>query len=226
MQAGSDIVAADISRRAVRVRGCRIDGLVLRAVLLVATQLAAVMHAHRRIGLPLELVGREVSTAGRAPGGEEIGDREAEAAVTVRRCPESGEGGIEVAQIGRAEHDLGEETGQRACLEAEPAALAIDRGSGDPPAAAVQVGDDVAGRRIGLQPGMHELRRWRLREALEGGQREPGFRAREEQPPDHRARLWQTISACTLDRWQPRKVARPPSSCRCLRPWAQPRCHV
>src|SRR6185295_18496512 len=50
----------------------------------------------------------------------------------------------------------------------------------------VEVRDDVAGGRVGLQAGVDELRRRGRRESLVGGQREPGFRAREEQPPDHR----------------------------------------
>jgi len=61
-------------------------------------------------------------------------------------------------------------------IEAEAPALAVDRGPCDPAAAPVQVRDDVAGGRVGLQPGVDEVRRGRGREAFVRGQREPGFR--------------------------------------------------
>ena len=52
---------------------------------------------------------------------------------------------IEVAEVRRPEDELGEEAGQRRRLEADGAALAVDRGPGDPAAATVEVEDDVAG---------------------------------------------------------------------------------
>ena len=72
-----------------------------------------------------------------------------------------------MAQVGRSKDELGEEAGERAALEAERAALPIDRRPRDPAAAPVQVGDDVARLRARLQPRLEQVGRGRRREPLE-----------------------------------------------------------
>ena len=171
-----DVVRADVARRSVHVHGAGLDRLVLGPVLLIAAQLAAVVHAGRLLALPFDLLDRERAAARAAAGREQVGDEHAQARVAVGRRPEGRECGIEVAQVGRPEHHLGEQAGQRPGLEAEAATLPIDRRPGDPAAASVQVGDDVARRGVRLEPGVDEVGRGRRREPFVGGQGEPGFR--------------------------------------------------
>jgi len=199
-QPRADVVGADVAPRALDVLRAGLDRLVLRAVLLVAAELAAVVDPRRLLRLPLDLVDRQRPPARHAPRREQVVDREPQAGLAVGRRAERRERGIEMPQVRRAEHDLGEQPGERAGLDGEGPALPIDGGTRDPAAPAVQVRHDVAGRRVRLQPGMHELRWRRRREPLIGRQREPGLGAGEEQPPDHRARLWQTDSVATLAR--------------------------
>ena len=59
------------------------------------------------------------------------------------------EGGVEVADVRRTEDDLGEHPRQRARLERDRPALAVDRGARDPAAATEQVDDDIARVRCG-----------------------------------------------------------------------------
>ena len=67
-----------------------------------------------------------------------------QAGLAARRGAHRLERGVEVAEVRRAEDELGEEPGQRARFEARPRALAVDRGAGDPAAAAGEIEDDVA----------------------------------------------------------------------------------
>ena len=187
-------------RRSLHVRGAGLDGLVLGPVLLIAAELAAVVDAGRELALPLDLVDGRVRPHERTPGREEVVDEQAQARLAVGRRAERRERRVEVAQVGRPQHDLGEQPRQRPGLEAEAPPLPIDRGPGDPAATSVQVGDDVARRGVRLEPGVDEVGWRRRREPFVGGQREPGFRPREEEPPHHRRRLWQVNSAATLDR--------------------------
>src|SRR6185436_11886151 len=143
----ADLPCPDIAPGAVHVRVGRLDDLMLGPVLLVATELAAVVELRRLITLPFELVDRQRPAARDALRREHVVDREAQAGLAVWRGAEGGERSVEVAEIGRPKDDLGEEPGQRAGLEREAASLPVDGGAGDPAAAAVEVGHDVAGRR-------------------------------------------------------------------------------
>ena len=153
------LAGADV--RAWRARGPRrrLPRLVLRPALLVAAQQAAVVeadgsppsHSASSIGSVRPHVPQRVANM------SAIARREARLAV--RRRAASEEGGVEVAQVGRPQDELGKQPRQRARLEAERAALAIDRGAGDPTAAAVEVGHDVARLRVRLETGEQQVRR-------------------------------------------------------------------
>ena len=108
----------DVPPRPLRVGGGRLDDLMLGPVLLVAAQLAAVVDPRRLVALPLHLVDREGAAARRAARREEVVDGQSQARFAMRRGPERRERGVEVAQVGRAQHDLGEQAGERAGLEA------------------------------------------------------------------------------------------------------------
>ena len=199
-QPRADGLRADVAGGAIAVRLAGLDDLVLRAMLLVSAELAAVVQAGGLATFPLDLVDGQGPAAGAAGRREQLGDREPEARLAVRRRRERRERRVEVAQVGRPEDQLGEEAGERAALEAECAALPIDRRPGDPAAAPVQVGDDVARLRARLEARLEQVRRGRRREPFECRQREPRLRPGEEQPakPRHRARLWQVDSAARL----------------------------
>jgi hypothetical protein len=192
----------DIAGRSLAIAGAGLRDLVLRPMLLVAAELAAIVQADRHATRPLGLVDRAGAPARGTGRGKELRDGEAEAGVTVRRGRESGERRIEVTQVRRSKDEVREQSGERATLEAERASLSVDRGARDPAAAAVQVGDDVARLRACLEARLEQVGRGRRRKALECRQREPGLGPGEEQPaePRHRARLWQVDPAATLDR--------------------------
>ena len=126
-----------------------------------------------------DLVDDERPAAGRAAGREQVAERDLEARLAARRRGHALERRVEVADVGRPQDDLGEHPGQRARLERDRPALAVDRGAGHPAAAAEQVGDDVAGARVELDPGGDQRGRRRRRRPLEGRKREARARASE-----------------------------------------------
>ena len=100
--------------------------------------------------LPDDLLEGHRPAAGQAAAGVALAQPDLERGLLARRGGDRLEGGVEVADIGRPQDDLGQEAGQRARLEAGRPALAVDRRPGDPAAPAVQVDDDVA--RAGCWP--------------------------------------------------------------------------
>ena len=94
---------------------------------------------------PDELVGREHPLAGRAAGREEVADRDLQARLAARGGGHRLERRVEVAQVRRAEHQLGKESRQRARFEADRRSLAGDRRVGNPAAPTVEIEDDVTG---------------------------------------------------------------------------------
>ena len=74
-----------------------------------------------------------------------------------------------MADVRRAQDDLGEHPVERARLERDGAALAVDGGAGDPAAATEQVGHDIAGSRVGVDLRRDDPGRRRRRETLEDG---------------------------------------------------------
>ena len=74
-----------------------------------------------------------------------------------------------MADVGRAQDDLGKHPVERTRLEGHGAALAIDGGAGDPAAATEQVGHDIARPRVGLDLRGDDPGRRRRGEALEDG---------------------------------------------------------
>ena len=136
---------------------------------LVATGRAAVDLPERgvRVTVPDELVDDDGSAAGRALRGEELVERLAEADLAARLGAEGVDRGIEVAQVRRAEDDLGRQARERRRLMDVGAAQSRDRGPRDPAATTVEVDDDIAWVRARLDLGDHEVQRWRWREAVE-----------------------------------------------------------
>jgi hypothetical protein len=91
-----------------------------------------------------------------------------------------------VSEVRRAEHQLREQTGERARLDAHRAALAVDRGMGDPAAAAVQIEHDVARARVGFEPRGNQRRRRGRCKAIEEREREAGLGSDEGRATRHR----------------------------------------
>ena len=179
---GAHRLGPDVGRRAPQVVGVERRLALLRPAALVAADRAAVVPGDRSrpardaglvVDRPDELVGDEHPAARRAARREQVADRHLEARLAARRRGQPLERGVEVADVGRPQDDLGEHPGERARLERDRPALAVDGGPGDPPAAAEEVGDDVAGPGVELDPGGDDRRRRRGREAVEDGQRVP-----------------------------------------------------
>ena len=169
---------------------------LLAAAELVAADRAAVVLARRaagpaiavlvlRVGGPGDLVEDDRAIAGRAAAREAVGDRRLEAGLAARGRGEALDGGVEVAQVGRPEDDLGEQPVERRRLEADGLALGVDGGAGDPAAAAEQVEDDLARLRCGLEAGRDQRRGRRRREPLERGEAEPRFSSQEQRTTRH-----------------------------------------
>ena len=156
---------ASRSRREPQVVGVERGLPLLAAAQLVAADRAAVVLARRlraeRLAVsasvasvgPGDLVEDDRALAGRAAARVAVGDRRLEARLAAGGRGERLDRGVEVAQVRRPEDDLGQEPVERRALEADPLALAVDRGARDPAAAPEQVEDDVARRGRGLDPG-------------------------------------------------------------------------
>jgi hypothetical protein len=70
--------------------------------------------------------------------------------------------GVEVAKVGRAQHDFGQQFGQATRFTVVNPAQRADAGPSHPATATVEVYDDVAGRRPRVElDGDHVLRRRR-----------------------------------------------------------------
>src|SRR4029079_7417287 len=121
---------------------------------------------------PDDLVDDERSAARGAAGGEELADRDLQAGLSPRRGAHRLERRVEVAEIRRPQDELREQPGEGRRFEADGATLAVDRGAGNPTAAAGEVEDRVARLRIGLDPRSDERGRGRRRQALEERERE------------------------------------------------------
>lgn len=151
---------------------------LLRTTALVATDRAAVVSsdgpcpprdARVVIDRPGELIGDEHPATGRAARREQVPDRHLEAGVPARRGGHPLERRVEVPDIGRAKDDLREHPGERARFERHRSSLAVQRGAGDPAAAAEQIDHDVARPGVKVDPGGEA--RWRRcgRDAVEDG---------------------------------------------------------
>ena len=185
-QAGAHRLGADIGRGPSQVVGVERRLALLRATALVAADRAAVVPGRRPgppgdprlvVDRPGDLVDDERPAAGRAAGREQVADRDLETRRAARRGGHPLERGVEVADVGRAQDDLGEHPRQRVRLDRDRQALAVDGGPRDPAATAEQVGDDIAGSRVLLDPGGHHRGRRRGRDPVEDRKREarPGI---------------------------------------------------
>ena len=87
----------------------------LRAADLVAARRAAEDLAERGVcvAVPDEFVDHDLPAAGRALRREQLVERLAKADLATRLRAERVDGGVEVAQVGRPEHDLGDEARER-----------------------------------------------------------------------------------------------------------------
>ncbi len=137
------------------------------------------------LGLPDELVHDRAPAAGRAAGRERVADRHAQARLAARGRAEGLERRVEMAHVGWPKDDLGQEAGQRVRLHRHRAALAVNGGSGHPAAPAVQVDDDVTGRRMPLDGGRDEIGRRGRAEALERRERDGRVGAGDRVAGDH-----------------------------------------
>ncbi len=191
----ADLAALGVDRP-LHVRG--LEGRLAQgpAAKLVPADGAAVMLAGRpRAGRspvlvggldgPGHLVQDDGPVAGGAPAGVAIGDPLLEAGLAPRRGRQGLDGCIEVAQVRRPQDDLGEEPVERAGLQADGLALAVDGRPGHPAAAAERVQDDVTGCGAGVQARVDERRRGRRRGALECREAEPRFGSKEERSTRH-----------------------------------------
>ena len=172
-------LGADVGRGAAQVVGVERRLALLGPAALVAADRAAVVPADRShptgdahvvVDRPDDLVGDEHPVARRAARREQVADRDLEARIAARRGGQPLERGVEMADVGRPQDDLGEHPGQRARLEGDGPALAVDGRPGDPAAAAEQVGHDVAGAAVELDPGGHDRGRRGRRDPVEDGQ--------------------------------------------------------
>ena len=163
---------------------------------LVAAHRAAVVLADRAgsrrpavlvggLGGPGQLVQHDGPVAGRAPARVPVADPLLEAGLPARGGGERLDCGVEVAKVGRAEHDLREEAVERRGFEADGLALPVDRRAGHPPTAAEGVEDDVARRGAGVQAGVDQRRRRRRDGTLEGRETEPRLGSKEERSTRH-----------------------------------------
>ncbi len=169
----------DIGRRAAQVVGVERRLALFGAAPLVAADRAPVVPGDRSgatgdprivVHRPDDLVGDEHPVACRAAGRELVADRDLEARTPARRAGQSLERRVEMADIGRAQHHLGEHPGERARFERDGQSLAVDRGAGDPAATAEQVGHDVARSGVKLDASGHDRGRRRRGDPVEHGQ--------------------------------------------------------
>ncbi len=175
---GARVVVVEVER-ARDVGGVERRLAVLAAAQLVAADRAAVVLARGpgtgraaivvgALGGPGHLVEDHRPVAGGAAAREAVRDPRLEAGLAAGGRGQRLDGGVEVAQVRRAEHDLGQQPVEGGRLEADRAPLPVDRGAGDPAAAAERVEHDVAGRRGGLEPGGDQRGRRRRGKPLPG----------------------------------------------------------
>ena len=165
-------------RRALDVVGVERPVAGLGAAAHVPADRAAIVPQDRpcrtvgALGGPHELVGDEHPSAGRTASREQVAHRHLEARLTAGRGRHALERGIEMAHVRWAEHDLREHPRQGARLDRDRTPLAVDRGAGDPAAAAGEIGDDVTRARVGIDARSEQGRRRGRRQALEDRQRQ------------------------------------------------------
>ena len=162
------------------------------------------------LGLPDELVDDGTPTARGTAGRERVADGHAQARLAARSGTECLERRVEMADVRRAQHDLGQEPGQWVRLHRDSAPLAVHGGASHPAAAPVQVDDHVTRRRMAVDRGGDQVRgRWRA-EALERGKRDGRVGAGEWIAGDHvralchRRSRWSPIGAEFVARGRPR----------------------
>ena len=177
-EGGPHRLGADVGLDALEIVGIERGLAELGAAALVAADRAAVVPGGRShpagdarlvVHGPDDVIDDEGPAAGRAAGREHVADRGLEARLAPWRRGKTLERGVEMAHVGRSQDDLGEHPVERARFERDGAALAVDRGPGDPAAATEQVGHDLARSGVGVDPRGEDARRWRRREALEDG---------------------------------------------------------
>ena len=136
---------------------------------------------------PDELVGDDRPAARWAVRREQVADEQLQARLAAWCGRDRLERGVEVADVRRPEDDLCHEPRQRARLERDGAALPVHGGTGDPAAAAVEVDDDVTGRRERLDVRSEELGGRGGSDPLDRREREAGFRAQKDVAAGHGA---------------------------------------
>ena len=155
-----DLIGADVGAEPDEVLGIERRLAQLGLAALVATDRAAIDAGHGVrgwiAGRPDELLRDEHPAAGRAAGRVQVAEGDLQAGFAARRGGHALERGVEVADIGRAQDDLGQHPGERVRLQADGPALLVESRAGDPATTAEQVRDDVTGPRVRLDPGRDE----------------------------------------------------------------------
>ncbi len=174
------LAAGDLDRT-LRIRGIRGGHAGFATAELVPAGQAAVELAERDdpVRLPDELIHDRRAPARGATRREEVAQRLPEAGLPQGRIGERRESRVEMADIRRPQHDLGEEPRERRRLERERASLTAHRRPRDPGSTAEQIDDDVPGTRPGLDLRGDPVERRRRGEAVEVGQDRTLFRSDE-----------------------------------------------
>ncbi len=143
----------------------------LIAARLLATERAAedLALGHVAACFPDVLLDDCRTAARRAACREALLDQALELDLAARVGSYDRQAGVEVAQVRRAQDDLGEEPRERGRLAGVDPAQSADRAARDPAAAAVDVDHDVARRGAGRELGRDHVVGRRRGEALEGG---------------------------------------------------------
>ncbi len=159
---------------------------LLSAAYLVAARGAAVALAERPVGItvPDELVDNDRAPAGGAPGRELAGDRLAEARVASGVSGQRLHSSVEVTDVRRAQHDLGEQPGEGRRLERVAPPELRDRSARNPATPPEQVNDHITRARTSLDLRRDHVQGWGRGQPLEHGQNRPLLR-----PDEGRERL-------------------------------------
>ena len=170
----------DLGRRPAEVVRVERRLALLGAAALIATHGAPVEAGDRPdppgdgrlvVHRPDDLVDDERAAARRAAGREQVADGDLEARFAPRRGGQALERRVQVPDVRRPQHDLRQHPRQRARFERDRPPLAVHRRPAHPAATAEQVGHDVTGPGVLIDPGGHHRGRRSRRQTVEDGQR-------------------------------------------------------
>src|SRR4029077_13119605 len=176
---GAHRLGADIGADPLQIVGVERRLAQLATSALVAADRAAVVLGDRShppgdpglvVDDPQDLVDDERAAACRAARPEHLAERRLEAGFAARGGSQALERGVEMADVGWPEDDLGEHPIERARLERYRSALAGDGRPRDPATAPEQVRHDLTSARVRVDPRADKAGRRRWRESVEDGE--------------------------------------------------------